>query len=67
MNDEHFNILIIYLSVGLALLWALINAIMVLGVKLTIPKNDGFGNYGYDHEKNNLIDSDKMNTIASIG
>lgn len=68
MNEET-SILIIYISVGLALIWSVINAYMVTGIKLeTSESSDGqFNNSPYDNEKNNLIDSDKVATIKSIG
>lgn len=67
MDGEQISILIIYLSVALALIWALANAYMVLKIKL-YSSSDNYGNEDhFDNEKNNLIDSDKIATIENIG
>jgi len=66
MAPETTSILIIYLSVALALLWAFIQAIIVVNLKLTESNSNPYERYD-EGEKNNLIDSDKIATIKYIG
>lgn len=52
MESEHLYILLIYLSIGLALLWALFNAMQILRIKFT-----------YVRSSQNLEESEKNGPI----
>lgn len=60
MSDEGLYILLIYLSVGLALLWAAFNAYCVLKIKL-VPISH------VDSEAEYLVDTQSIDQIKMIG
>lgn len=67
MTDEWGNVLIIYSSVFLALVWALINMFLVLRIKMTSLDQNYYDDNPLNSEKNNLIDGDKVTIIQNIG
>lgn len=64
MTPEQTSIIVIYVSVGLALLWAIIQAIMVTRIKLVDSNTLSYQNFDEDV---NLIGADKLATIQNIG
>ena len=61
MNSEELYILIIYLAVLLALLWALFNAFVIYKIKLVNPKTTD------DQEQVTFIPEKKLEMIKDIG
>lgn len=65
MQPVWVSILLIYLSVGLALLWALYLAFTIIRIKIVAPHD--VHSIENEAERGHLLDNDKLATIKSIG